>query len=328
MYKPSKLRTYLMLAVDAGLCPDQILKGSGACWSDIEALKPFELNDIANLFTHLAKHTPPNFAITSAYNSKVCSYGIVGFATMSMPTLRDALQHWSRYCLIAGDPLITQIVEDGEEWLMYIEPRLTMSPEAERYCLEAAIAAVEPVIEELTNEPANTQRIDFSFKRPAWDDAYGLFRTKQIFFDRKNTVYYGKRSDLDRPIMASDGTSREIFHQKCDQFLSELTHSRTLAERLLDLMQQSSGELPSINEMAVALNMSRRSLQRGLQEEGISYQHLVKDFRVRHAKILLGEKRANIKTIAFMLGFKDVGSFRRAFRQWTGESVGNWQKSK
>lgn len=26
-----------------------------------------------------------------------------------------------------------------------------------------------------------------------------------------------------------------------------------------------------------------------------------------------------------MLGFKDVGSFRRAFLSWTGESAGAWQ---
>jgi AraC-like DNA-binding protein len=28
-----------------------------------------------------------------------------------------------------------------------------------------------------------------------------------------------------------------------------------------------------------------------------------------------------------MLGFKDVGSFRRAFRGWTGKSVGAWQQA-
>ena len=35
--------------------------------------------------------------------------------------------------------------------------------------------------------------------------------------------------------------------------------------------------------------------------------------------LLLREKKPNIKAIAFMLGFKDVGSFRRAFRGWTGK---------
>jgi AraC-like DNA-binding protein len=79
--------------------------------------------------------------------------------------------------------------------------------------------------------------------------------------------------------------------------------------------------------MAVALGTSCRSLQRELRVEGIGYQQLVKRYRMRHAKLLLREKRPNIKAIAYMLGFKDVGSFRRAFRGWTGKSVGAWQQT-
>ena len=67
-----------------------------------------------------------------------------------------------------------------------------------------------------------------------------------------------------------------------------------------------------------ALGTSCRSLQRELRAEGIGYQELVKRYRIRHAKLLLREKRPNIKAIAYMLGFKDVGSFRRAFRYGPG----------
>lgn len=327
MFKPSKLRTYLMLAHDAGLCADAILDGSGTSWADIEALCPLDLDTIADLFDYLALRTPPGFAISSAYASKVRNYGIVGFATMSMPTLRDALQHWSRYCLVAGDPLLTRIVEEGDEWRMEIETRLFMSGEAQRYCLEAAVAAIEPVIEELTDAPANTRRIDFSFARPDWDDAYALFKTPHIRFGARRTVYHGKRSDLDRPIPASDSAISDMFHRQCDQYLSELTHQRSLGERLQDLMRELGGNIPSLDEMAVALNMSRRTLQRELKEEGLSYQQLVKQFRMRHAMMLLRENRANVKTIAYMLGFEDVGSFRRIFQQWTGQPVGRWQAS-
>ena len=63
------------------------------------------------------------------------------------------------------------------------------------------------------------------------------------------------------------------------------------------------------------------------QAAGIGYQELVKRYRIRHAKMLLRETRPNIKAIAYILGFKDAGSFRRAFREWTGESVGSWQQS-
>ncbi len=324
VFKPSKLRTYLKLAEDAGMSADAILDGSGATWADIHALKPFDLPAIARMFDLLATRTPPGFAITSAYSSRVRNYGVVGFATMSMPTLREAFQHWSRYSLIAGDPLVTTIEEHGDEWRMDFETRIEMSPAARRYCIEAAVAALEPVIEELTNQPASGLRIDFAFDRGDAPDVYGLFRTSNLRFSRKSTAYYGHRSDLDRPIPTSDEFVQTLFHQQCDQYLTELVHTRTLAERMEDLLRESAGNLPSLDEIATALGMSRRTIQRQLGEEGLSFHEVVKRFRQRHAYMLLREPSPNMKAIAHTLGFREVGNFRRAFREWTGLSVGEW----
>lgn len=325
VFKPSKLRTYLMLAEEAGLNPDDILEGTGVSWAEIHALKPFDLLTIASLFEHLAKRTPAGFAITSAYASKVRNYGIVGFATMSMPTLREAFQHWSRYSLIAGDPLTTRIIEKGDEWQMVFETRIAMSRPARRYCLEAAVAAIEPVIEELTNEPATSSRIDFAFEAAPNPDIYSVFQAPDIRFSQRSTVYYGRRSDLDRPIPASDEFVQGIFHQQCDQYLSELTHARSLAERMEDLLRGSAGNLPSLDDIAVALGMSRRTIQRQLSDDGLTFQHVVRRFRQRHAFVLLRENSPNLKAIAHTLGFCDVGNFHRAFREWTGQSIGEWQ---
>jgi AraC-like DNA-binding protein len=327
MFRPSKLRTHLLQAQDAGFCPDEILEGSGVDWSDIESLQPLDLDTIARLFDYLARRTPADFAITAGNTSKVRNYGIVGFATMSMPTLRVAFEQWSRYYLVSGDPIITTITEEGDQWRMHFEPRCLMSAEAQRFCIETSLAALEPVIQELTDTPAATLGIDFSSDRPWRDRYYGVFQTRNVRFDQKTTTYYGKRSDLDRPIPSGDSTVSDMFLRRCDEFLAVLTNTRSISERLEDLMRASVGNIPSLDEMAAALGVSRRSIQRELLNDGIGYQELVKRYRIRHAKLLLSEKRPNIKAIAYMLGFKDVGSFRRAFLSWTGTPAGVWQQT-
>lgn len=327
MFRPSKLRTHLLQAEEAGYSPQEILDGSGISWSDIESLQPLDLDTIAGLFDYFARRTPSDFAIRAGYTSKVRNYGIVGFSTMSMPTLRDAFEHWSRYYLVSGDPIITSISEHGDEWRMHFEPRCRMSQAAERFCIETSVAALEPVIQELTDSPPGTLGIDFSSVGPLWSRDCGVFSTRNIQFNMKSTTYHGNRRDLDRPIPSGDAVVSEMFLRQCDEFLAELTNARSTRERIEDLMRASAGSMPSVEEMASALGTSCRSLQRELQAEGIGYQELVKRYRIRHAKLLLREKRPNIKAIAYMLGFKDVGSFRRAFRTWTGESVGAWQQA-
>jgi AraC-like DNA-binding protein len=326
MFTPCKLRTHLLQAQEFGYSPEAILNGSGVSWSDIQALKPLGLDTIAGLFDYVARRTPPGFAIHAGHRSTIRIYGIVGFATMNMPTLRAAFQYWSRYYPVSGDPIATSISEHGDHWRMHFEPRCVMSAEAERFCIETSIAALEPVIEELTEATASTLKIDFSSERRSWDKDYRVFGTSNIQFNQRATTYYGKRSDLDREIPARDSTVSDIVLRHCDEYLATLTSSSSISERLDNLICVSLSCIPSLDRMAKAMGLSSRSLQRQLRAEGISYQELVKRYRMRQAKVLLRERRPNIKDVAYRLGFKDVSSFRRAFHAWTGKSVRAWQR--
>jgi len=327
MFTPCKLRTHLLQAQEAGCSPEEILDGSGISWSNIESLQPLGLDTIAGLFDYVARRTPPGFAIRAGYMSTMRIYGIVGFATLTMPTLRTAFEHWSRYFAVSGDPIATSISEHGDHWRMRFEPRCLMSAEARRFCIETSIAALEPVIKELTDATASTLKIDFAADRPSWDKDYRVFGTKNIQFNQRATTYYGKRSDLDRPIPTSDSTASNVLLRHCDEYLASLTNTSSICEQLDYLMCTSVGTIPSLDQMAKTIGTNSRSLQKELRAEGMSYQELVRRYRVKQSKILLRENRPVIKDIAYRLGFKDVGSFRRAFRSWTGKSIGAWQQA-
>ena len=327
MLRPAKFRAHILQAQEEGFSPEAILEGSGVSWNDLDALKPLDLETIANLFDHLSRHTPPGFAVRAGKTCKVRNYGIVGFATMSVPTLRDAFELWSRHFLVTGDILVTSISEKGDEWRMHFEPRCRMSSEAMRFAVEAAISAVEPVVEELTHKPAATLAIDFASDQPRNDRYSQVFNTSNVRFDQRSTSYCGTRADLDRAIPSGDPSVSDALLLRCNQFEVDLTNSRSVSAQLEDMMRESQGSIPSLDQMATALRVSPRWIQRALQQEGLGYQQLVQNYRVRQAKLLLGDKRTSIKTIAYMLGFKDTGSFRRAFLSWTGKTVGAWQRN-
>ena len=326
MYKPTTLRAYLLRALEAGVSPDQILKGSGVTWEEIERQETLDLNTISELFDLIARRAPEDFAIRCGNACQIRDFGIVGFGMMSMPTLRDAFQYLQTYNLLIGHPLVNKITEVGDEWCMQFVPSKIMTPRAHRFCAEVSIAAVEPVIAEMTDAPANSLRMEFSFERPSSLASYDLLGVREMQFGAQLTTYWGERRDLDRPIRSRDGNLCEIFRQESDRVLARMTKARSIRDRLEDVMILSAGGMPSLDEMAAALHMSRRSLQRVLFAESLSYQCVVRDFRVRQAKVLLSQDQANIKTIAHLLGFADTGSFRRAFHDWTGETVNNWKK--
>ena len=325
MLKPSnKLLAYLRRAEELGLSPARILNGSGVEWNDGEAIATLEPDAALQLFDHVARRTPPDFAFTCGRLTRVSDFGIVGLAMASAPTLRDAFGCWSHYSVVAAQPFATAINELGREWQLHFSPQRLMTADAQRFCLEASMAALEAIIEELSGAPARSVSIDFAFERPPSVAHYGLLRTEIVRFSRPSTIYYGAREDLDRPLRIGDKETSDAYRREFDAFVTRIANRHSIRDKVEHLIRASTGSIPSVNEMAAHLGLSRRSFQRELEREETSYVMLVRQFRVDHAAQTLERNDYKIKEAAFALGFNTVGSFRRAFQDWMGEPLGKW----
>jgi AraC-like DNA-binding protein len=77
---------------------------------------------------------------------------------------------------------------------------------------------------------------------------------------------------------------------------------------------------PSIELDAEMAGTSVRTLQRHLQESGLSYSGLLKDVRYSAAARLLDETDASVLEIALEVSYEDPSHFARAFRRVVGLS--------
>jgi len=107
--------------------------------------------------------------------------------------------------------------------------------------------------------------------------------------------------------------------QVCD---SKVRKSLEVVVRLLvfDVSRQWK-----IDELARESGMSKRSLQRRLQDVEISFSELVRLVRLREACRLLKDTDAPITTIGFCSGFSDSAQFSRDFRASTGMTPSDYR---
>ena len=101
--------------------------------------------------------------------------------------------------------------------------------------------------------------------------------------------------------------------------------SRPLPTDLAGLVElQIESLLPdravAVDLVAETLGTSRRSLQRGLAVQGVSYTDLLAAVRVRRAETWLECTDKPVTEIALDLGYTDASNFTRAFRRQTGVS--------
>jgi AraC-like DNA-binding protein len=77
---------------------------------------------------------------------------------------------------------------------------------------------------------------------------------------------------------------------------------------------------PNQKQIAATMNVSNRTLQRKLRDEGTSFIDLLQDARLNLAKKYLSQPQRSIVEIAYLLGFSEPSTFSRAFKRWTGSA--------
>ncbi|MCT8161588.1 helix-turn-helix transcriptional regulator [Pseudoruegeria sp. SHC-113] len=90
---------------------------------------------------------------------------------------------------------------------------------------------------------------------------------------------------------------------------------RARIEKLL--LDGLPGRLPSADEVAANLGMSRRTFARRLSDNGISFREIVDGLREDIARSYLRDGLA-ISEVAYVLDYSDQAAFTTAFKRWTG----------
>ena len=117
------------------------------------------------------------------------------------------------------------------------------------------------------------------------------------------------------------GAGQAVDAHLADQLVAALPQNDALSPRvrklLLELLPTGSSDATRV---AAKLGMSRRTLTRHLEREGVTYKELLEKARHQMALQYLEKSSLDPQQIAFMLGYSVTAAFSRAFARWEGKS--------
>lgn len=127
--------------------------------------------------------------------------------------------------------------------------------------------------------------------------------------------------DATRPLITQmEGmwdTFEDGLRKKLQSTGSSNEMSRRVKNALLDSLPAGQNTIDSVSQR---LNASKRTLQRKLKDEGRSFQDILSETRSELSQHYLMGSDLSIPEISYLLGYRDTGSFYRAFQGWTGKT--------
>nr|WP_276603713.1 AraC family transcriptional regulator [Nannocystis pusilla] len=128
------------------------------------------------------------------------------------------------------------------------------------------------------------------------------------------------RAELTLRMPGADAAMHAFFERFVRGQLSRLPADGSLRARVrLQVIRRLHRGAPTLRELAEALGLAPRTLQRKLQAEGETLAGLVEAVRRERAAELLAGPQA-LSEVSYLLGFSAPSAFFRAFRRWTGET--------
>ena len=317
---PSSVLVLVGLAADHGVDAEVCLRGTGLRM-DLLQLPTTEVTarDEQQVITNLldALGHPDDLGLQAGNRYHLTTYGIFGFALISSPTLRSAIDVGLRYLdLTFAFSRITTREQDNEFQFVFDTPDIAAP--LQRFAVERDAAAIRVIQRELLSAPVSIRRASFAFPSPARLERYlETFGVAPEFGAAENIVALDPAS-IDLPLPQANEHTAAFAQQQCRE-LMEQRHARTgWSGRVRDMLLARPSEPPNAEQVARQLGMGSRTLRHRLAAEGTSFRELLDEVRQRLAEEMLISGRLTVAETAQRLGYLELSSFSQAFRRWNG----------
>ncbi|WP_210396800.1 AraC family transcriptional regulator [Motiliproteus sediminis] len=252
----------------------------------------------------------------------------LGFALLACGTVMEALQRLQRYGRIVNDALRVQLAVEGDLC------RLSLSLEPDAEDLPASVAVVAGVtsmvtmLRQLMGPGYCPHSISVRAARPAAAVEFERYLGCPVYYGAAETLLVLQRADCEKAVMGASAELLQANERVAEGYLARMAKADIGARVEHELM----GLLPSgdVSEQSVAdhLALSVRSLQRQLQQRGVSFNQLVQQVRQRLAKGYVDNRQLSLTEIAYLLGFSEPANFTRAFKRWYGCPPSAYRKAR
>lgn len=298
-----------------------------AVLDDVEARVPARV--VARAWERAAELTgDPCFGLHLAERVPAGSFDLLEYGVRSCATFGDALRHLGRYFRLLEDAAVIEVEVEGDEARLLHRVVDDAGFTAPRHGVEATLATMLLRGRRVRADFA-VREVFFRHTAPAEVAAHRRLFRAPVRFSAPVSGFSFDRRFLDEPQPEADEGLRKILDRQADALLARLPEAADLPARtrkvLLRLLP-GAGDV-DLDAVAGSLGTSRRSLQRGLAEAGISFQELLAEVRRTLAEEYLRDGRTTIGEIAFLLGFSEPSAFQRAFRRWTGTTPQSFRRA-
>ncbi|MBL4815970.1 MAG: AraC family transcriptional regulator [Shewanella sp.] len=266
-----------------------------------------------------------DFGLRLAAKQGVEVLGPVGMLMQSSLTVREALANAQRYMAVHSH---------GEYWMVR---EINQTALIERYQVfqdishakqykELSFGVCLRLIKALIGSQTKVQRLEFAHAPISDHGVYRKYFECQVVFNQENDRLILDSAYLSQDVQLISQEDKHLIEVYLKSLIDQFGDD--IERKVKTLILQTMGIRESnIEDIALLLNMNKRTLQRRLKDRGLTFKQLLKEVRISTACWHLESSNIDITLLSEVLGFADVSAFSKSFRHSMSSSPLQWRKA-
>lgn len=249
---------------------------------------------------------------------RLAAYGIFGFTLLSSCDLRSALRLLFEYPVPLGTGFELGLKEEQGVATLTVSDTFDVEDELRGLAIEFCLTALQSLMADLLYKTLPVLSVNIGFPELADQQTYECYFACPVTFDPSRTHSLSFEAHwLDQPLPCANSVSHAQMKKHCSQLKSHLESPRDFLAHVKSAICTQFDSVPTLNNIALSMACSTKTLQRHLRAAGTSFHELLGEVRYQRAQELL-LRQVPITRIAEHLGFSEAAAFRRAFQRWSG----------
>lgn len=324
IFAPYKIATLVETVADQGITPEAVLMGT-----QLDADQINDPNTLTSIHQYIEAcdnvikaSADASTAFQVGSRMHLSAYGMYGYALMCSSTLRDFFDFGVKYHVLATPTVHISWREEADTatWEFTDLYHHLMGAQTREFLIRQQMAQHVTHLKDAAGNECRPVRALFAFPTPADKASYERFLGCECMFDAQATELHYPQAILSQAPQLANRLTRTMLQETCDRLIGRAKTSSGVAGEVYQLMMLTPSQFPTMEQIAMHMRLTTRTLRRKLLVEGTDYGAILDDVRSSLAIEYLQTTKMSTEDIAAKLSFSDSTNFRRAFKRWTGKT--------
>ncbi|GAB3993674.1 AraC family transcriptional regulator [Spirosoma daeguense] len=316
--------TLLAYAAQRNLSPEHLCQLSDIDWEGIKqrsgsTITAQQFNTLWQNASQLSNDAL--FGLHFGESLQLAALGIVGQIVQTSQTVGSALTQAADFIPLLTNLFDMDVVQRNDSFTVRFIPypdRSAEAPFALRQMLDLAMVFVLHEVNGLMLTKLKPEAVSLPYATEYELEYARVLRCSPGQTDATYSLTFAGHY-WNVPILTANYDMQQFLVQQATALINTVGKEPSLKERICNhLISNAYLGIPTLEGIAANFNTSARSLQRKLQDEGVTYQQLADSIRKSLAMTYLESGKYPLKEISYLLGYNELSAFSRAFKRWTG----------